>query len=286
MNARRTILAAACIALCSSATPIMAADIIEAPPEPVLDWTGFHIGLGVGGQIMLADVDAYAFSNHYDYSGIWWWWTDYTFEASGETHADRLSDHGLFGTVEAGYDFQFGSNLVLGIVGNFDFGKDLKASSSSNVDVYASGWWWWSSVDSGGYIDAKAKMGNSWAVGARLGFLASESTLFYANGGVTQAQFGASVDFGGWYCCGDSGYASLKQDKDWLNGFFVGGGIETLFGEHWSLKGEYRYANYETLKADYYFDCGDCGSDFYEEGAGIKVDPVVHSIRAVLSYRF
>src|SRR5687768_7778434 len=117
------IFAAACFALYASATPILAADV-DIPPEPIADWTGLHIGVGLGGNFMFADVNAFGEVLENDLTN-----NNYYFNASAESNSD-LGKAGLFGTVEAGYDIQIGSNLVLGIVGNYDFGR-LKAKSSS-----------------------------------------------------------------------------------------------------------------------------------------------------------
>ena len=301
----RKLFATACFALCASATPLFAADLVaEEPVAPVVDWTGFHLGAGVGGNFMLADIDAYANASHVECEGICGIavaalreipiGADYSLFVEGEDHSD-LGDAGLFGTVEAGFDFQLGSNFVLGIVGNFDFGQGLKAKSETEGTV---------DVDFEGIrgdfstftdLDVAVKMDDSWGIGGRLGFLTSESTLVYGIGGYTQAKFKARARLdGGWesnLICIDcvTELDVSASDSDWLAGFFVGGGFETLLTEHLSLKGEYRYSNYESLSFNHEdSSTGQCGNRtcFDDEFAAVKIDPVVHSVRAVLSWRF
>ena len=101
--------------------------------------------------------------------------TLYSLFVEGEDQSD-LGDAGVFGTVEGGFDFQLGSNFVLGIVGNFDFGQDLNAKSETEgtVDVDFEG----TRGDFSTFtdFDVAVKMDDSWGIGGRLGFLASEST--------------------------------------------------------------------------------------------------------------
>lgn len=301
MKARK-LFATACFALCASATPIFAADLVaEEPVAPVVDWTGFHIGAGVGGNFMFADTDAYANAFHSECEGCG---VDialvqpvaplYSLFVEGENHSD-LGDAGLFGTVEGGFDFQMGSNFVLGIVGNFDFGQQLKAHSNTEgtVDVDFEGAR--PDFDTFDDFDVAVKMDDSWGIGGRLGFLASESTLIYGIGGYTQAKFKARAELdGGWngaLCIGcENELVVSASDSDWLHGFFVGGGIETLLTEHLSLKAEYRYANYESLSFQHEDhsseQCGINRTCFDDEFADVKIDPTVHSVRAVLSWRF
>jgi outer membrane immunogenic protein len=302
----KKLFATACFALCASATPILAADLIpEEPIAPVVDWTGLHLGVGVGGNFMFADTDAHASASHVECEGICAVIADvveipqvpsfYSLFIEAENHSD-LGDAGLFGTVEGGFDLQLGSKFVLGIVGNFDFGQGLKAKSETEgtVDVEFEGAR--PDVHSFTDFDVAVKMDDSWGIGGRLGFLASESTLIYGIGGYTRAKFKAHADLEGGFeispcisgICDDELEVSAS-DSDWLAGFFVGGGFETLLTEHLSLKGEYRYANYESLSFKHYDNwSGECGNNtcFESESLEMRIDPVVHSVRAVLSWRF
>ena len=94
--------------------------------------------------------------------------------------------------------------------------------------------------------------------GGRLGILLSPQTLAYGVFGWTNQNFDLSTSFG--------------FDGDWdVDGYFVGGGIETVWRGNWTLKGEYRFNQYE-------------GEDF---GIPIiEVETSVHSFHATLNYNF
>jgi len=166
---------------------------------PETTWTGFYLGLGVGGAAVNHDIDA-SFYRH-DYK-------------VGSVGLDGISSTGVFGTVEVGYDRQYG-NVVVGVFANYDFGDDVKStlSASSHGDSLS--------------IDATLK--DSWTVGGRVGYLVNTSTLAYVLAGYSEAS--VDVDHLG---------------SDDFTGWTVGGGLETKLGGNWFLKGEYRYTEFDT----------------------------------------
>jgi outer membrane immunogenic protein len=286
------IFAAACFALTASATPILAADV-DIPPEPIIDWTGFHIGAGVGGNFMFADVDAFAdIFLDFDDADV----DSDEISAFGENESD-LGKAGLFGTVEAGFDFQMSRNLVVGILANYDFGEKIKASSETfgSLEAQINDGIIITDVFGSSEFDTKVTMDDSWAVGARLGLLSSESTLLYVLGGYTRAKFGGALFLEGEACVDVDCVDVFLSDsnKKWRSGFFVGGGIETMLTENLSLKGEYRYANYKSLSFASDFTDDDPlvngvedPNAFFSAESAFRADPVVHSVRAVLSWHF
>lgn len=166
-------------------------------PEPT--WTGFYVGLGVGGAAVNHDISASA----YDHG-----------EKFGSAELDGISGTGVFGTVEVGYDRQYG-NFVVGVFANYDFGDNVKTTASLNLG------------DEGGSIDATLK--DYWTVGGRVGYLLNKSTLAYVLAGYSEAS--VKVDYLG------------SED---FTGWTVGGGLETKLGGNWFLKGEYRYTEFDT----------------------------------------
>ncbi|WP_127077936.1 outer membrane protein [Rhodomicrobium lacus] len=168
------------------------APVVVAEPT----WTGFHLGLGVGGAAVNHDISASAFGGY----------------VSGEL--DGVSSTGVFGTVEVGYDRQYG-NFVVGVFANYDFGDDVKSTASASF------------FGEGGSIDATLK--DYWTVGGRVGYLVNTSTLAYVLAGYSEAS--VEVDHLG---------------SDDFTGWTVGGGLETKLGGNWFLKGEYRYTEFDT----------------------------------------
>ncbi len=167
---------------------------------PETSWTGFHVGVGLGGGAINHDL------------------TGTLGEDGGELNG--VGGTGVFGTVEVGYDRQFGP-IVGGIFFNYDF-ADL--SSDFKID---------------GTNIASARLNDMWSVGGRLGYLLNPGTLAYFLAAYTQANFDMS-----------STVPLMGGSRD---GYSLGGGLETKLGGNWFLKGEYRFTvlNTETI----YNDC-------------------------------
>lgn len=257
------------------------------------NWTGFHIGLGGGANHTSSQMSVAAMGQgHYstyacsDLEGA-------CFYGGAEALADA-GKFGYFGTAEAGYDIQLNDSVVVGILGNYD----VKSNQSTSItgagayDIYNdySGHY---SFDSGTVeIGSTLTQGNSWAVLARLGVLATPSTLVYGLAGYSTAEFeltgtlsAASVQTDD-----DFGPYSVTTGKKWKGAFVGGAGVETLIADHVSLKLEYRYANYGKI------DMSD-SSDFSISSHSVIIngtadysveakDIVDQSVRAVMSYRF
>jgi outer membrane immunogenic protein len=190
----------------------------KAPmPMPVVpSWTGFYIFGGVGGGIW--DADDYHYNN-----------------VTGAPFAvnQRLGGDGWFGTVGAGYDWQFSSSWVGGIFADGQFGS-LKGSISGGF--------------AGLGVTGTEKLQDTWAVGGRLGYLIAPNVLSYVNGGYTESYWSGSqlapID-------GSSG-PTASTPSFHRGGWFVGGGVENnlnIFGisaPGWFMKTEYRAAYFGT----------------------------------------
>lgn len=160
---------------------------------------------------------------------------------------DGLGGEGILGTVQLGYDYQLSQRMVIGAFADYDFSGIATEFRIGNE--YES-------------FSTDLELDHMWTIGARFGLLATPDTLVYALIGYTQGEYTAD-DF------------DFNVD---VQGWTVGGGIETRLTENWSLKGEYRYTQFdeETLLS-------------YEgeySGFSLTAEPSVHTARAVLSYRF
>jgi opacity protein-like surface antigen len=79
-----------------------------------------------------------------------------------------------------------------------------------------------------------------------------------------------------------------------MNGYYVGGGLESMFTDNMSFKLEYRFADLGSIETsqDYStgFDAADDGEDDAtgdaEAGVSAKANPLVHSVRATINWRF
>lgn len=197
----------------ASAADLAARPYVKAPPPaPVANWTGFYIFGGGGGGLSASD-------QHVQTTGT----------TTALTIDQRQGGSGWFGTVGAGYDWQFNGSWVAGVFADGQFGS-IRGTLQDPVAG----------------ITATQKLEDSWAVGVRLGWLAAPNVLTYVNGGYSGAHFDranfltlAGVD------------AGTHLDSYNRNGWFVGGGVENslnFFGissPGWFMKTEYRSAFYD-----------------------------------------
>jgi outer membrane immunogenic protein len=185
------------------AAPALAADLAArpytkapayAPPAPIYNWTGFYIGGHIGG--------AFTSDNSI---------------ASGVTSNDN---NGRFlGGVQAGYDFQFSPNWVLGIEGQYSW-----MGGNNGAVAFA--------VGPNAYVFSDNQRGLA-SVTGRLGYTWGPAML-YAKGGYAYSDYSSSLTVNGLGVSVDS-----HQD-----GYTVGGGLEYMFAPNWSGKIEYQYYDF------------------------------------------
>src|SRR5690349_10768547 len=105
MNKLNTSVALAALAAIFMAAPAVAADVAPPPPE-AFNWTGFHIGVGGGGNFVFVDEDPTSYVDSYeDCCGYYYQYGD---------HSGELGKADFFGTIEGGFDYQLGSSFVAG----------------------------------------------------------------------------------------------------------------------------------------------------------------------------
>jgi outer membrane immunogenic protein len=145
---------------------------------------------------------------------------------------------GWLAKVGIGGDYQFGGSWVLGAFADTDWSN---ISGQYNINT---------ATVPGALLTASQLTGSfkndwSWAVGARIGYVALPGLLTYFNGGYTQAHFTGSnfVNTTGNVIAIPTG-VSLGQTR---NGYFLGGGTEYamnfLPGLFW--KNEVRFSSFE-----------------------------------------
>jgi outer membrane immunogenic protein len=239
--------AVAAMTASASAADLGARPYVKAPmPAPVANWTGFYIFGGAGGGIWDAD-------SHTNFVGV------------PVTIDQRVGGDGWFGTVGAGYDWQFSGTWVAGVFADGQFGS-LRGSLN---DEFAA-------------LTGRIKMESAWAAGVRLGWLVAPNVLSYVNGGYTGAHFGQTnfTNLAGTP-------AGIHINSYNRNGWFVGGGVENslnIFGVSspgWFMKTEYRSAFYNTKTSDELFD----GTNALV-GNSIRANSWNQTISTSLVYRF
>lgn len=225
----KTLLLASTVALVA-ATGAKAADaVIEQEPAPVVvaptfTWNGAYIG----GQV-----------------GYGWGKSDF----SGDLFTyGNVKPDGFLGGLYAGYNFDLGNNVVLGIDGDITY-NDV----SKGIDIYDG------DLAVGSFEN---KLRWSGAVRARAGY-AFDRFLPYIAGGVAFGNIKNSGDIDG------IGFSESKT----LTGWTVGGGVDYAATDNLILRLEYRYTDY-----------GDKDLDF--GGLSVNNDFKTNEVRLGVAYKF
>jgi len=237
----------------ASAADLAARPYTKAPAPMAVapSWTGFYIFGGAGGGLWAADT-----------------YTQVTATAFPLTINQRQGGSGWFGTVGAGYDWQFGGSWVAGIFGDGQFGSIKGTIQDPTLLAGFSG---------------SEKLQDSWAAGVRLGYLVAPNVLSYVNGGYSGSHWSGTTLLGTF-----SGLPVGAHTNSFnRNGWFVGGGVENnlnIFGisaPGWFMKTEYRSAFYDRKAINELVD----GTNALV-GRDINFKPWVQTISTSLVYRF
>jgi len=228
---------AAVLTLCATA-PALAADLgartyyNKAPamaPAAVYNWTGFYIGGHLGG----------AFNDNNNIFG----------GSGGFTDGTGNSNNGRFlAGVQAGYDYQFAPNWVIGVEGQYSW----LASNNNNF------------VGTGFAFNSDRRDISS--VTGRLGYTWGPAMLYF-KGGYAYSDSRDSVNFG---VTPVTGFSRGSRD-----GYTLGGGLEYMFAQNWSAKVEYMYYDFDRNI-----------STTFATGASGNFRDEEHVIKAGLNYRF
>jgi outer membrane immunogenic protein len=252
---RLTILFSACAAMMTAFAGTEAysgkemKQVAPAPP-PECNWTGFYIGLNVGGQWGHSESDDLDF-----------YWTH---GSNGDAQKWGWSESGVVAGGQVGYNFQW-NWLVLGAEADLGY---------MNLD--GSGIEPWSNFPPDGPNVGSSDSDFFTTIRGRLGF-AFGHWLFYGTGGGIGVNYETKVDDAGEFV------HFHKQDFDW--GWTGGGGIEYMLNCHWSLRGEYlRY----DLDKQRFSGVWATGAPGFGTGLRYRFDGNTEGniIRAGLNYKF
>lgn len=224
---------------------------LASHPAHANDWNGFSVGIGGGYGVTNNEMKI---GPGPDVTGI-----------SGGLDINGLSGTGGFFTLGAGYDRVLYNKLLVGAFVDYDF-ADIETKVSLGIppadDLNAS---------------AKFKIDNQLSVGGKVGYLVSPTTVFFATGGYAHAE---TSDVDASVSTASGGGSGTLASVGSFNGYFFGGGAETLIGKGFSVKAEYRYTSLEAENATVLPGSG--ASDFIS--ASIK--PQIQTARLSLNYRF
>ncbi|MET4632330.1 outer membrane protein [Kaistia defluvii] len=204
-------------------------------PEPAFTWTGLYIGAHGG----------YA-------------WLDFKSEPT-DAYGGMKPD-GWFGGGQAGYNYQFSNNIVLGIEADASFG-DQKDSISALIG---------DPLENAVTLDYAAKIDAFGTVRARAGY-AVDRFLPYVTGGLAWAN--AELDFHNQIIADGNVAVDLSaSDKQTFTGWTIGAGLEYAVTNNITAKVEYLYA--------------DLGSKDFDLGTPVSADITMQTVKFGLNYKF
>ncbi|MBS0239720.1 MAG: outer membrane beta-barrel protein [Proteobacteria bacterium] len=161
---------------------------------------------------------------------------------------------GGFLTLSAGYDHALFGPLVVGVFVDYDF-----SDADTNFSNFL--------FSETGHL----KLGDQLSVGGRIGYLVAPTTLFFSTFGYAHSDpSDVTINFGP---------SSMRAGLGSFNGYFLGSGVETLIGNGFSLKAEYRYTSMRSEDAVF--------NDTVPSATLIEtLKPQTQTVRMSLNYRF
>jgi outer membrane immunogenic protein len=216
----------------------------KGPIAPAASWTGFYLGAGAGfrsanvsEQTLSAAEPGFSNGNLMDPDTC-------SFALCGTTSsldrtAFRFSPY-------FGYNWQIAPQWLVGVEGDAGFGT--RTSTINGVPLPGAGLF---SIDNVPGDSFAVKTSWDASARARVGYLATPDLLVYATGGPAWQHVEATSTCGpknGFFNCGLAGnFSSTVTDTTTKLGYTIGGGIETMVGGHWLVRGEFRYSDFGTL---------------------------------------
>jgi outer membrane immunogenic protein len=201
-------LAGATAGLVLTGTSTFAADLgpPPPPPPPVFTWTGFELGVQVGGGAGRTSV-------HVD--------GDPTLVFPAFPSSDSYGSSGVFGGIHVGFNYQFASPIVAGVQLEYNFAGITGTASAPPLN----------------YLETSIRQFGS--ADGRLG-VAFDRLLIYAIGGFAYADIRSQIQLDG-LAPRVIDFFSVNR-----YGWDVGGGLEYNFYGNWTARAEYRYYDWGT----------------------------------------
>jgi len=222
-----------------------------ATPACANDWEG--VSLGIGGGYGMAKNDLSVATGPEISSFI-----------DAGIGINGFGGSGGFATLSAGYDHVLFGPLIVGAFIDYDF-SDISTNISAGSEL--------GEVSA----DINFKIENQLSIGGRLGYLIAPTTLFFSTFGYAHAETSnikANLNLGG-----DSGGGTLAGVGS-FDGYFLGGGVETLISNGFSIKAEYRYTSLQAESLDI---LPGSGANEFVTGS---IKPQIQTGRISLNYRF
>ena len=254
---------AAGIAVTAVAVPAFAADLPTKAPivvAPSYNWTGFYLGAHAGYRWANADFTSAAYIFDPPIGG------PIAFPARSESYD---LNGGIVG-VHGGYNYQFAPNWLIGLEGDWTWGK-ASASKSSALTVVAVDGFVFRSLNT----TSEVKLGWQATIRGRLGYVHGP-WLLYGTGGVAfaRAEWSEAATLMSIQPILVLATATSSAHKT-LTGFAVGGGAEYMFTQNWIGRLEYLYEGFRDFSVP---------SGFGPQTGNIDLS--AHKLRVGISYKF
>jgi outer membrane immunogenic protein len=257
---RKLLFAGAMLASCAAIQSAGAADLaLKAPPPPLVvdEWTGWYIGLNLGGS--------WGRSSTY-YTGTGVGFAPFT----TSQHMD-----GVLGGGQFGYNWQFTRSWVVGVEADIQ-GTGQRGTATFPTIVVPAIVGATPGVTSVGTLTQKLPWFGT--VRARLGAEPSSNWLLYVTGGLAYGGIRSTLSTNALTTTGVATATSASVNND-RAGWTVGVGSEWMFAHQWSAKLEYLYMDY-----------GHLSDGFIGTGAfatlGINSHVTDNILRAGVNYHF
>jgi outer membrane immunogenic protein len=209
-----------------------------AAPVP-FSWTGFYVGGHLGGGWGTKE-----WSNEVDPAG------------SSPGFLGGATVNGALGGLQAGYNYQINSVVVLGIEGDFSW-----ADVHNTFDCF------------GGSETCSSRAAWFASLTGRIGGTV-DTTLFYLKGGVAWVHDKHSDS-----CpdCSATGDLNVWDASETRTGWTLGAGVEYAFTRNWSAKAEYDYMDFGTKTVGFTSPSGPENVDIQQR---------VHALKMGVNYKF
>ncbi len=251
----------------------------DAPVAPV-NWTGFYAGANIGYAWAESGQSRTLVGDLFKDSGY-----------QGRTDEWSISDRGLNGGVQAGYNWQTGG-LVFGIEADLNFVK--AKPEQSNVLTLRSAAGVNPPITVAARDKNKASVDYFATLRGRLGF-ATNALLIYATGGLAYAKvdhsFSQSFHIANTGTpCVSALLSMCMQGSKSSNkaGWVLGGGAEVALSQNWSLKAEYLYTKFGKISSESLgeVDAGPIRVKLPSSKVSRSADLELQTVRVGVNYRF
>ena len=213
---KKTLLSATALALAISVGSAVAADLpsmkgppVYVPPPPPPMWTGFYVGINLGGG-WRANSD-----NQNDPLLLAAILPGFNPLLLGAANNNNSNNGGVVGGGQIGYNYQFSNSFVVGLETDFQ-GTSLGGHGGGNGNTLFPF-----------LSNAGPQLPWFGTVRPRLGFLVTPTLLVYGTGGFAYGE----VNFP------NLGFSNVRT------GWTAGGGLEWMFIPNWSAKLEYLFVD-------------------------------------------